>query len=60
MGGSYSLVVVHRLLVSVASLVAELGLKGVGFSGCGSVSPALADRLHCATWEALWLGMLSV
>ena len=35
MSGSYSPAAVHRLLISVASLVAELGLKGVGFSSCG-------------------------
>ena len=54
MSGSYSLVAVPRLLISVASLVAEFRLKGVGFSSCGMwyppgpgikpVSPAPADR----------------
>ena len=33
-GGS-SLVAVHGLLIAVASLVAEQGLWGVGFSSCG-------------------------
>ena len=45
----YSLVVVPRLLVSVASLVAGHGLWGVaGFSGCStwaSVVAALEHRL---------------
>ena len=54
--GSYSLIVVHGLLIMVASLVAEHGLKGsqasvaaaCGLSSCGS--QALEHRLNsCGT-----------
>ena len=33
--GGYSLDAVHRLLIAMASLVAEHGLGGMGFSNCG-------------------------
>ena len=54
--GGYSLIVVHRLLITVASLVAEHGLKGsqasiaaaCGLSICGS--QVLEHRLNsCGT-----------
>ena len=35
-GKGYSLVMVHRLLIAVASLAAELRFYGTGFSNCGS------------------------
>ena len=34
--GSYSLVVVHGLLIAVASLVAEQGSRVGGLSSCGT------------------------
>ena len=49
----YSLVVVHGLLIAVASLVVEHGALGQeGFSSCGS--QALEHRLNsCGTWALL-------
>ena len=32
--GGYSLDAVHRLLIAMASLVAERGIGGLGFSSC--------------------------
>ena len=32
--GGYSLDAVHRLLIAMASLVAERGIGGTGFSSC--------------------------
>ena len=34
-GGGYFLDAVHRLLTGMASLVAERGLRAMGFSSCG-------------------------
>ena len=45
--GGYPLVAIHRLLIAVASLVAERGLVGVhGFSSCGAQA-----LLPCSMWD---------
>ena len=62
--GGLLFVAVHRLLIAVASLVAEHGLQAhglqqlwhMGFSSCGS--QALEHRLSsCGTWAQLLHGM---
>ena len=63
----YALVVTHRLLIVVASLVTKHGLQGVqvsvvaahGLSSCGS--PALKHRLSsCGAWAQLLGGMWEI
>ena len=48
--GGQSLVVVHRLLTALASLVANTGSRACGFGSC--VSQALEDRLSSCGAQA--------
>ena len=63
MGGGYSLVVVHGLLIAMASLVAEHGLQGTqasivaahGLQNAGSVVVVVEDRLSVLTARGFFL-----